>query len=83
MFFSGRQHRILLLHPPSTYHISIVYLPEGNKETNGAASSYDESLASLFWALNVPAAELPPEGGKAVTDRLQFCLDKTKIWDPA
>ncbi len=71
-----------VIHHPLTA-FPTAYLPEGTSEASPGGASYDESLASLFWGLSVPAAEVPPEGGKALKDKLQFCLDKTKDWDPA
>ncbi|OBT64244.1 hypothetical protein VE03_06891 [Pseudogymnoascus sp. 23342-1-I1] len=43
---------------------------------------YDINSASVFWGLTVPAELVPKEGGSAIANKLDFCLDIIKSWDP-
>jgi hypothetical protein len=42
---------------------------------------YDDTDASIMWAASIPQDRVP-EGGKGITDRLQFVLDQIKDWNP-
>ncbi|KAK4033938.1 hypothetical protein C8A01DRAFT_19195 [Parachaetomium inaequale] len=61
------------------------YLPDGFRTKDPDAKQgevdYDEDLASLFWGLQIPQ-DLCPEDPRKLENKIEFCLDKIKTWDP-
>lgn len=68
----------------------VAYLPQnlrqGGKQARDAKQEpdvpdYDQDAASLFWGLQVPR-ELCPEDPRKLEDKLGFCVQLIKDWDP-
>lgn len=49
--------------------------------TRSREDKYDQDLASLFWGLQVPQDQCP-EDPRKLENKIKFCLDKIKTWDP-
>ncbi|CAK7207625.1 hypothetical protein SEUCBS139899_010435 [Sporothrix eucalyptigena] len=69
------------------------YLPKGTENSNRSEArhedtsnkdnvpEFDEEMSSLFWGLLVPV-EKCPENPLALEDKIGFCLESIKHWDP-
>ncbi|KAE9378583.1 FAD/NAD(P)-binding domain-containing protein [Stipitochalara longipes BDJ] len=56
------------------------YLPDSDPTNSGL--KYDENNASVFWGLTIPAEDVPREGAKAISNKLEFCINIIQDWDP-
>jgi hypothetical protein len=63
-------------------------MPDGYKTDTPAGKDnqpdlgYDANIASIFWSLTVPADRIPQDGAQAIPNKLEFCVDQIKDWDP-
>jgi hypothetical protein len=44
--------------------------------------TYDENAASVFWGLSFPYKDVPGNDGKKLPNKLDYCIDQLKGWDP-
>ncbi|KAL1900669.1 hypothetical protein Sste5346_002394 [Sporothrix stenoceras] len=81
--------------PVAVIHDGIIlfysaYLPKGAKDAaepaaknvdNDDAADFDEEMSSLFWSLMIPV-EKCPDDPLSMEDKVGFCIDMVKNWDP-
>ncbi|KAF1808150.1 FAD/NAD(P)-binding domain-containing protein [Eremomyces bilateralis CBS 781.70] len=64
------------------------YLPDGYKDEPRSDKDgnknldYDADIASIFWSLSVPADRVPKNGAQGISNKLDFCVDQIRDWDP-
>lgn len=60
------------------------YLPDGYNLENAKSSGldYDAEIASIFWSLNIPTEMLPEGGPREIPNKLEYCIDRIRKWDP-
>lgn len=82
-YFSGKSPVIPPPRTPFRTDRSTAYLPELKKDSErDAGADYDENAASAFFALTIPTAYLPEGGPSAITNKVDFCANVIKDWDP-